>query len=123
MGYEISQEDSGILWVRLSGMPNGPEIIEATHAAYEGRSFKHALWDYRDSSLSSISAGEFRQIIAASLPYIEPRGPGAKTAIVCRTDADLMLVTAYAEMASTQSTIGFAGFTDADEALAWFKKD
>jgi len=107
------------LYVRVRGAPNVDAIIEAIHTIYSRQSFTHVIWDYRDGSMGMIDSSELSRVSAAGRVYAAARGPNAKTAVVCASEAEIILTKALFAIAQDEAPVPYRAFATMDDAKAW----
>jgi hypothetical protein len=111
--------EGDVLHVDVVGLMEADEMIALMVDCYTKFDFKHALWDYRKSSLSWLGVDTFDRLAGTGATFAEKRGPGAKTVMLVNTQADLSLVRAYAESVSDISPTIFGAFLTKEEADAF----
>lgn len=108
-----------IFEIKIDGVPEADEVVALVNECYAKYAFKHAIWDFRGSSLSGFGAAAFKEIAAAGAMFAEKRGPGAKTAMIVSDSSELILSKAYAVSASETLPVRVRGFMDEFEARRW----
>lgn len=103
----------------VRGIPEDADYIRLIETCYPKFDFKHALWDFRNSSVSGLSHELFDLIGDATAPFAEKRGEGAKTAILVKSESDLLLFRAFAERLKNVLTCETRAFLSEEEARDW----
>ena len=111
--------NENIFEIKIDGVPEADEVVALVNGCYAKYAFKHALWDFRGSSLSGFGAAAFKEIAAAGAMFAEKRGAGAKTAMIVSDSSELILSKAYAVSASETLPVRVRGFMDESEARRW----
>ena len=111
--------NENIFEIKIDGVPEADEVVALVNECYAKYAFKHALWDFRGSSLSGFGAAAFQEIAAAGAMFAEKRGAGAKTAMIVSDSSELILSKAYAVSASETLPVRVRGFMDESEARRW----
>ncbi len=111
--------NENIFEIKIDGVPEADEVVALVNECYAKYAFKHALWDFRGSSLSGFGAAAFKKIAAAGAMFAEKRGPGAKTAMIVSDESEVILLKAYAASASEVLPIYIRAFMDELEARHW----
>ena len=68
--------NENIFEIKIDGVPEADEVVALVNECYAKYAFKHALWDFRGSSLSGFGAAAFKEIAAAGAMFAEKRGAG-----------------------------------------------
>ncbi|MGJ3261404.1 MAG: hypothetical protein ACFE0S_17520 [Rhodospirillales bacterium] len=108
-----------IFEIKIDGAPEAEEVVAIVTECYAKFSFKHAIWDFRRSSLSGFGARAFKEVAAAGARFADKRGPGAKTAMIVSDSSEVILVKAYAASASEVLPIHIRAFMNEQEARHW----
>jgi len=111
----------GVLMVTVRGVPESTDYVRLVEACYPKFDFKHALWDFRNSSASGLSYAAFDPLAEVTAHFDKERGEGSKTAVLVRSDLDRLLFSAFAESKKETLTCEMRAFFDEDEAWAWLK--
>lgn len=111
--------NENIFEIKIDGVPEADEVVALVNECYAKYAFKHALWDFRGSSLSGFGAAAISLKAAAGAMFAEKRGAGAKTAMIVSDSSELILSKAYAVSASETLPVRVRGFMDESEARRW----
>jgi len=57
--------------------------------------FRNVLWNFMGASLSAVRPSGFNDLASAGAQYAAKRGPEARTAILVRSEAEVLLIRAY----------------------------
>lgn len=105
----------------IQGVPEGRDFLDIIENCYPKFDFKHALWDFRQSSVSGLSYEDFQHIAEATAPFAEKRGADAKTAVLVTSESDVLLFRAFSESVKDILTCDTRAFLDEDAARAWLR--
>jgi len=97
------------------------EIMGVSAEFHEKTPKKLALWNLLAAKISSFRATEFPRVAEKGAELARLRGEGARNAIVVRTEAERVLLTAYSSTASAVSPVEHAVFLDREEAISWLR--
>ncbi len=106
----------------VTGIPEAAEHVRLVEECYGKFTFKHAIWDFRASSLSGLPVETIREVAAASAKFADKRGPGAKTAYILRDESEFLMFRALTENIQQVSPVRFGAFYTMEDARTWLSE-
>lgn len=109
--------------VTVEGAVNADQVRNQIVGFLSGEPTRFVIWDYRQGSLSRLSAEDLRSIISAGAPFAYKRR-GGRTAIVCAHELDYGLSRMYQIIAELHHIpFEIDVFRDMQSALKWLGID
>ncbi len=103
----------------VQGVPEGSDFLDLIGTCYAKFDFMHALWDFRNSSVSGLGFDDFKKVAEATALFEEKRGVNAKTAILVSAESDILLFRAFSDNVKGVLACEMRAFRDEEDARAW----
>ncbi len=118
--FDISIDPARDLTVQtVVGEVTAPEIRDAITKYYEGTVTGRILWDFRQASLTRITADEIRGLVRLTQQYADRR-PNGKTALLFSSASSFGLGRMFDIPRNADAgTIGHMSFMDEASAVEW----
>lgn len=94
------------------------ETLQALYASPDFRPEQNALWDLRDSVLTTFTTAQVREIVEPVRSHWGTRGAPRAALVVCR-DADFGMARMYELQLDVEGTAEVRVFRDLEEARVW----